>query len=117
MIIQTIYSVLSKLDLIESRGQFSQDYLGRSGRYFDYLCSAQAAPSLAALTTLAMRISGLADIFREYEQKARQTKLFDALADRVWTEVEHRTYTDAWKTRHEGATSADQGASRSALQS
>ena len=112
MILQGAYDDLTALRLVKGRAKFSIDFLGRSGRYFDYLSSSGAQPSMAALTTLAMRVTGISDIYREDTRRARQTAILDALADRLWTEIERRSYADAWRLRRlpsEPAAQVEQG--------
>jgi hypothetical protein len=117
MIIEDTYIALVGLNLAKSTARFSIDYLGRSGRYFDYLRSSHAQPSIAALTTLAMRVTSLSDIFGEDARRAPQTKTLDDLADALWAEVERRSYADAWKARRAYPARVVQGASARGLQS
>jgi len=96
MLIDEIYQQLHSTRLAPNHAIFSVRFLGRSARYYDYLRCTGSQASLTALTTLAVRLIALADRFREDGRWSHYSKALDDTADRVWVEIEARTYRDAW---------------------
>ena len=96
MLIDNIYKRLKYTRLAPSHAIFSCRFLGRSDRYYDYLRCSGADASLAVLSTLAVRLIALADQFRRDADWSRYAEMLDGMADEVWTEIEARSYRDAW---------------------
>jgi hypothetical protein len=97
MLIDDIYRRLHSTRLASNHAIFSQQFLGRSSRYYDYLRCSGADPSLAVLSTLAVRLIAIADQFRQDVSWSRYTEMLDAMADDVWAEIEARSYREAWR--------------------
>lgn len=97
MFVDKIYQQLHSTRLAPNHAIFSVRFLGRSARYYDYLRCTGAAASLAALSTLAVRLIAIADQFRLSPEWGLYADLIDAMADEVWAEIESRTYKDAWR--------------------
>lgn len=96
MLIDKIYQQLHSTRLAPNHAIFSVRFLGRSARYYEYLRRTGSQARLTALTTLAVRLIALADQFREDGRWSHHSEALDATADKVWTEIEARTYRDAW---------------------
>ena len=59
MLIVQIYEDIRKINLVKSRYEFSEGWLGRCRSYHSAIVSAKREPSIAALTTLKVRIEAV----------------------------------------------------------
>ena len=66
MFIVEIYNTVRKLNLVESQYEFSEEWLGRCRTYYSAIVSAKREPSIAALTTLKLRLDA---VLRQRRQK------------------------------------------------
>lgn len=96
MLVDRIYQQLHSTRLARTHAIFSVRFLGRSARYYDYLRCTRSEASVTVLSTLAFRLTAVADQFRSSKDWSGYASLLDAMAKEVWAEVEDRTYRDAW---------------------
>ena len=66
MFIVEIYNIVRDLTLVESQYEFSEEWLGRCRTYYSAIVSAKREPSIAALTTLKLRLDA---VLRQTSQK------------------------------------------------
>ena len=66
MFIVEIYNTVRDLSLVESQYEFSEEWLGRCRTYYSAIVSAKREPSIAALTTLKLRLNA---VLRQTSQK------------------------------------------------
>ncbi len=66
MFIVKTYNIVRKLNLVESQYEFSEEWLGRCRTYYSAIVSAKREPSIAALTTLKLRMDS---VLRQMSQK------------------------------------------------
>ena len=59
MFIVEIYNVVRELNLVDSQYEFSEEWLGRCRTYYSAIVSAKREPSIAALTTLKLRLDAV----------------------------------------------------------
>ncbi len=59
MFIVYIYNIVRELNLVESQYEFSEEWLGRCRTYYSAIVSAKREPSIAALTTLKLRLDAV----------------------------------------------------------
>ena len=59
MFIVEIYNTVRDLTLVESQYEFSEEWLGRCRTYYSAIVSAKREPSIAALTTLKLRLDAM----------------------------------------------------------
>ena len=59
MFIVEIYNIVRELNLVESQYEFSEEWLGRCRTYYSAIVSAKREPSIAALTTLKLRLDAV----------------------------------------------------------
>ena len=59
MFIVEIYNIVRGLNLVESQYEFSEEWLGRCRTYYSAIVSAKREPSIAALTTLKLRLNAV----------------------------------------------------------
>lgn len=59
MVLVEIFEVVRDLELVESRYEFSEKWLGRCRSYYSAIVSSNREPSIAALTTLKVRLEAL----------------------------------------------------------
>ena len=97
MLIDRIYQQLHSTRLVRNHAIFSVKFLGRGARYYDYLRCTRSEASVAALSTLAVRLTNVADQFRSTREWVSYADLLDAMAEQVWAEIEDRSYRDAWR--------------------
>ena len=59
MFIVYIYNTVRELNLAETQYEFSEEWLGRCRTYYSAIVSAKREPSIAALTTLKLRLDAV----------------------------------------------------------
>ena len=59
MFIVDIYNTVRELNLAETQYEFSEEWLGRCRTYYSAIVSAKREPSIAALTTLKIRLDAV----------------------------------------------------------
>ena len=69
MVLVEIFEVVRELKLVESRYEFSEEWLGRCRSYFSAIVSSKREPSIAALTTLKVRLEA---VLREAGDKSAE---------------------------------------------
>ena len=79
MLIVEIYNIVRDLTLVESQYEFSEEWLGRCRTYYSAIVSAKREPSIAALTTLKVRLDA---VLRQRSQEPAEV-VYSAEEERI----------------------------------
>ena len=91
MILQDTYAVLKRLGLVTNHAAFSTDFLNKGARYYDHLICSRQRPAVAALLSLFIRSSAIANAFAARPSLASEASEMAALAEALWAELERRS--------------------------
>lgn len=99
MDINSVYSNLIKAGIVRNQCDFSQNWLGRSRRYYSFLLATQQEPPIDVLSGLATRLDMLSRQFNQLQLRSRASQI-QALASTLWGEVERRSIIKVPRRRH-----------------
>lgn len=103
MCIHRSYDLLIRIGLIETKSQFSREWLGASDSYLTSLEARQRQPNMMAMMGLAARLELLTDRLAADPRYHEQTHLLNRLLDDLWDEMRARALAAAPKRRAAGA--------------
>ena len=98
MEIHLAYGILSSGGIVRNYCDFSENWCGRSRRYYSYILATDRKPTLDVIVALAVRIDNLIDRFKQNNHLISMSEL-ETLSRELWRCVGRRCILNIPKRR------------------
>ena len=87
MLITETYALLKRRGLVANHVAFSLDYLNKGPRYYDHLLCSRQTPAIAAMMSLFVRVSAIADALTASPALTMHAAEISELVSAIWEEL------------------------------